>query len=81
MAVPLNNSLRIQGFLLVSLFSTSHNFDRGGLLLDLQLDQVLLQDVVHDGQLAGVIWGCFYFWVSHHKVVKDCAENLNIILL
>ena len=61
--------------------STSHNFDGGGLLLDLQLDQVLLQDVVHDGQLAGVIRCCFYFWVSQHKVVKDGAKNLDIILL
>ena len=61
--------------------STSHNFDGGGLLLHLELDQVLLQDVVHDGQLAWVLGCCLCFGVSQHKVVKDSTENLNIILL
>ena len=80
MAVPRNNSLNSR-ISLVSLNSTSHHFHWGGLLLHLELDQVLLQDVVHDGQLARVVGCCFYFWVSHHKVVKDSAENLNIVLL
>ena len=61
--------------------STSHNFDGCGLLLDLQLDKVLLEDVVHDGKLARVLRGRLGFRVSKNEVVEDCTENLNIVLL
>ena len=57
-------------FASVTLKLTSHNFD---LLLDLHLDEVLFQDVVHDGKLARVLRRCLGFCVSQHKVVKDCA--------
>ena len=57
-------------FASVTLKLTSHNLD---LLLDLHLDEVLLQDVVHDGKLARVLRRCLGFCVSQHKVVKDCA--------
>ena len=63
--------------MLVSL-SRSHNFH---FLLHLQLDQVLLEDVVHDGQLARVLRGRLGFRVSKNEVVEDCTENLNIVLL